>query len=282
MDPERGDKRTNVTREDVAAALPTVGIIPGDTVMFHSALSSMGHVAGGPEAVIDGLLDAVGPTGTVAMPTLCNWTPEEQDRVFERWNPETSPSYVGKITEVFRRRADAVRSDHATHSVAAIGARAQELTAKHGGGQPRLGPFADKAFATESPWERFVQWNAAYGFIGVTFQVCTLVHYVESLVVERALQRAEPRERPRLANAVSGWMRPGVWPTIRIDDRQVIEAMLAERGVVRYGRIGSATLRCARTRPMVAKWLRIVESEPQRWLPEDFVDWLKAIPAQPA
>ena len=141
MKPEPGDKSIQVTRADVTAGLRSVGIVPGDTVMFHSSLSSMGTVVGGPDTVIDGFLDAVGPTGTVAVPTLCNWKPEEQRLVFPRWDPRTTPSYVGIISETFRKRPEAVRSDHATHSVAAIGARAAELTADHGAGGLRLGPF---------------------------------------------------------------------------------------------------------------------------------------------
>ena len=277
MKPECGDKNRHVTRGDVAAAAKAVGIAPGDTLMFHSSLSSMGTVIGGPDTVIDGLLDAVALGGTVAVPTLCNWEPEEQHLVFERWNPETSPSYVGVITETLRLRPDAVRSDHATHSVAAIGARAVELTAHHGTSGLRLGPYGRSAFARRSPWERFYQWNAAYCFIGVTFRVNTMVHYVESLVVERALRRAKPEARSQLAEEVVGWMKPGVWPTIRVDDRETIEQMLADRGIVRYGKIGSATLRCVRARPMVDQWLAIVEGGPARWFPADFLEWLKGV-----
>ena len=72
MDPERGDRSVQVTREDVTCAAREVGVVPGDTLLFHSSLSSMGTVVGGPDAVIDGFLDAVGPEGTVAVPTLCN------------------------------------------------------------------------------------------------------------------------------------------------------------------------------------------------------------------
>ena len=274
MDPEPGDKRIQVTPSDVAAALRDVGVIPGDTVMFHSSLSSMGTVVGGANAVIDGFLDAVGPTGTVAVPTLCNWQPDEQHLVFERWSPATSPSYVGLITETFRLRSDAVRSDHATHSVAAIGARAEELTAAHGASGGRLGPFGDRAFARESPWERFYRWNAAYCFVGVTFRVNTMVHYVESLIVERALKQVAPAATDRMASQVQGWMKPGVWPTIRVPDREDIEQLLADRGAIRYGNIGSATLHCARAQPTVDGWLEIVEAEPDRWLPDDFLRWL--------
>ncbi len=275
MDPERGDKSVQVTREDVARAAREIGVMPGNTLFFHSSLSSMGTVIGGPDAVIDGFLDAVGPEGTVAVPTLCNWAPDEQHLVFERWDPATTPSYVGRLTETLRRRPEAIRSDHATHSVAAIGARAEELTAGHGSGGLRPGPFSAEAFARESPWERLRAWNAAYCFIGVNFTVCTMVHYVEANLAERALQRAAPERREAMAAELAGWMKPGPFPWIRIPDRLVIEELLAEQGIVRYGTIGSATFRCARAGAMVEQWIAIVEAEPERWFSDEWLDWLE-------
>ena len=58
------------TSADVTAGLHALGITAGDTVFFHSSLKSMGRVTGGPEAVIGGFLEAVGPTGTVVVPTF--------------------------------------------------------------------------------------------------------------------------------------------------------------------------------------------------------------------
>jgi len=275
VQPEKGDPSIRVKAEDVAAAAATVGVLPGDTVMFHSSLSSMGTVVGGPDAVIDGFLQAVGPQGTVAVPTLCNWKPEEQHLVFARWDVRTSPAYVGAIPEAMRRRPGALRSDHATHSVAAIGARAKELTCGHGAYGERPGPFGPKAFAVASPWQRLADWEAAYCFIGVTFRVNTMVHFVETIVVQHALERCAPERRDALAAEVEGWMKPGVWPTISIEGREEIERLLAERGLVRYGRIGSATLRCARAGTMVREWLAIVEADPGRWFPQSFCEWLE-------
>lgn len=274
MKPETGDPNARLTANDIAAALHGVGVVSGDTVMFHSSLSSMGNVVGGAPTVIEGFLEAVGPSGTVAVPTLCNWDADEQHLVFGRWDPRTTSCYVGTIPETFRQDRRACRSDHPTHSVAAIGARARELTAGHGLAGLRLGPFGEAAFARESPWQRLVDWNAAYCFVGVDFRVNTMVHLVESLIVERTLARCRPESRGRPAERVIGWMRPGVWPSIRIEDRAAYENTLAERGLVRYGKIGSATLRCARARPMVEEWVALIEADPARWLPEEFRRWL--------
>lgn len=274
MQPEKGAPTITVTSADVSRALRDVGVRPGDTVMLHSSLSSMGTVVGGAEAVIDGFLQAVGPTGTVAVPTLCNWRPGEDAQVFPRWDPTRSPSYVGRISDTLWRRPEARRSDHPTHSVAAIGARARELTASHGSHGRRQCPFGDRAFAADSPWQRLVDWNAAYCFIGVSMQMATAVHLVETMIVQRHLRRVPVDHRAALSDQIAGWMKPGVWPWVRIDDRDVLEAMLAEAGLVRYGRIGSATLRCTHMGDLVRTWVEILESDPERWLPEGYREWV--------
>ncbi len=274
MEPEKGDPNVLVTRDEVAGALAAVGVGPADTVIFHSSLSSLGTVVGGPDTVIDGFLDAVGPAGTVAVPTLCNWAPGEQELVFDRWDPATTPSYVGRLTETLRRRPEAVRSDHATHSVAAIGAGATALCADHGASGPRPGPFGERAFAVASPWQRLYDGDAAYVFVGVSLRVCTMVHFVESLLVERALAPAQPERRAALADEVQGWQKPGVWPSFRVPDRELYEAELAAAGGVQRSRCGSATVRCVRARRLVDDWLLWAEADPERWLPEAYLGWL--------
>jgi aminoglycoside 3-N-acetyltransferase len=237
----------------------------------------MGTVIGGPEAIFGGMRDAVGPEGTVAAPTLCNWKKGEEALVFPNWDPATTPCYVGVLPELFRKQPGAIRSNHATHSVAAIGKRAAELTEGHGDRGRRLGPYGDGAFAASSPWERLYQWNAAYCFIGVTYRSNTMVHYVESRIVERALERAPSSKRAALAAEVSGWMKDGVWAGVRNTEREQFEKMQAELGIVRYGKIGSATLRCARAKPMVDHWIAVLEADPERWFNETFLAWLGGI-----
>ncbi len=98
-----------------------LGVLPGDLVLVHSALTSLGKVQGGAEAVIDALLEVLGPKGTLMMPTLSTG-------VFDHAN---SPSKVGLLTEAFRQRPGVLRSFHPSHSVAALGDRAAEMTEGH-------------------------------------------------------------------------------------------------------------------------------------------------------
>jgi len=272
VEPERGDPRVEVHREDVARAARAVGIVSGDTVMFHSSLSSMGTVVGGPDTVIDGFLAAVGPEGTVAVPTLW-WHQTDPPLCMADWDPDTSPSYPGLITEHFRRRPDSVRSNNPTHSVSAIGARAVELIRDHGAAGRRPCVFGDTAFARESPWERLYRWNAAYCFIGVDFTVNTMSHFIETVLVEAALRQAPGPRRRKLSARLQARNAEGVWPWY---DRTGMQDRLADLGLLRVGRIGSATLRCIRARDMVDHTLVILRAEPEHWLQADFQAWLAA------
>jgi aminoglycoside 3-N-acetyltransferase len=278
MDHEPGDPSVHVTQNGIAEALCAAGLHAGDTVLFHSSLSSMGTVVGGPEAVIDGFLDAVGPSGTVAVPTLSSWrTLRERKRVWELWSIPDTPTYCGLIPETFRRRPEAIRSNHYTHSVSAIGPQAKALTANHGASGERESPWGPGAFAVASPWQRFYDWNVFYCLIGVNCQRLTMVHFVETHLAHRALARAAPERREELLNQIRGWTRNGIWAGIGTDKRLIAEEIFAEMGLLRYGNIGSARLRYMRIRPVVDAWIALAEEDPAYWCSDAFVRWLKMV-----
>ena len=282
MQPEPGDRTTEVTVADVADGVRSLGVGPGDVVMFHSSLKSMGRVSGGPNAVIDGFLEAVGPEGTVAVPTL--WWNGTQD--LADWDYDNSPSYPGLITETFRQRPDSIRSNNPTHSVSAIGQRAAELTADHGKWGQRPCLFGDAAFAEASPWQRFYDWNAYYCFLGVDFTYNTEAHFCECLLIEWALQQAPPEKREALLARISRWETVvDYYEASREGTGRVVEFLyprfsfknmgehLADLGLVRFGTIGAATIRGIRTRDMVDNILATLKADPDRWLAANFLPW---------
>ncbi len=112
-----------INKEDIKFSLELMDIRKGDILLVHSALSSIGYVEGGADTVIDALLETVREEGTVAMSTLTGW--------FSPFNAENTASAVGKISEKFRLRKNAVRSLHPVHSVAAIGKYAHYITQDH-------------------------------------------------------------------------------------------------------------------------------------------------------
>ena len=59
-----------ITRAGICRALDSLGLREGDCVMMHSSLSALGYMEGGADTVVDALLDAVGPTGTLLVPVF--------------------------------------------------------------------------------------------------------------------------------------------------------------------------------------------------------------------
>lgn len=114
--------------KQIAEALRALGVRPGGALLVHSSLSALGRVEGGAETVIQGLLDALGPEGTLLMPALTYDRVTMLNPVFD---VRRTRSDVGLITETFRTRPGTRRSLHPTHSVCGVGPRAAELLDAH-------------------------------------------------------------------------------------------------------------------------------------------------------
>lgn len=112
-----------ITREDILLSLDLAGIRAGDTVLMHSALTSIGNVDGGADTVIDALLETLGAEGTLVMSSLTGWSAP--------FDAPTTPTGVGLIAETFRRRPGVLRSLHPVHSVTAYGKNAAYIVAGH-------------------------------------------------------------------------------------------------------------------------------------------------------
>jgi len=262
-------ERTHVCQEAIKAALREIGLKRGDTVLVHSSLSSMGYVLGGPSTVIEAFLEVLDPTqGTLVLPTLCQ---KDIEKRFETWDIANSPSDVGRITEVGRLRPDAIRSDHPTHSVAAIGAHAEELVRDHGDAYGRPSPWGPAAFGHGSPWQRLYLWDAQYLFLGVTMSCNTIGHFAQAKFVAECLEQAGDR-RKQLAAELRGWQKPGVWPDFGF---AVVEDWLQEKDAVRYTQLGEALLRATQARPNVNTIVEKLRTVPETFLKEDFLDWLQ-------
>lgn len=260
-------QKSTVYQEDIERALRQVGVGAGDVVFFHSSLSSMGYVVGGAETVIRAFLSVIDPTrGTLVLPTLCQ---KARERRFEVWDIHRSPSDVGRITEVGRLWPGAVRSDHATHSVAAIGAQAHEITSGHATAYGRPSPWGPAAFGFGSPWERLYQMDAHYLFLGTTTSCNTIGHFAQAEFVRQLLEGAG-RARPALEARVRGWNREGVWPHFGF---AVVEEWLKAKGALRMVPIGDTLLRATRARVNVDTILEHLATEGDRFLPPDFLAW---------
>ncbi|MFM8530409.1 MAG: AAC(3) family N-acetyltransferase, partial [Ilumatobacteraceae bacterium] len=64
-----GRTTTPATVGSLVRDLRALGVELGDVLVVHSSLNALGWVAGGAAAVVDALLESVGPAGTVTMPS---------------------------------------------------------------------------------------------------------------------------------------------------------------------------------------------------------------------
>jgi len=125
-------RRTVVDADSLAGNLRAAGIGRGHVLMVHSALSRIGNVEGGADAVLQSLAEAVGDEGTILMPTYSDADAfvrsAQAGRILDL---RTERSLTGKVTDRFRTTAGTLRSSHPFSSVAARGAAAGDVVAGH-------------------------------------------------------------------------------------------------------------------------------------------------------
>ncbi len=239
--------QNTVRKKDIVTGFHSLGLREGDALLFHSSLKSFGYVHGGADTVIDGAIEAVGATGTVVVPTFVQKVNGESATYRTRrqaWNIRTSPSDVGHVTEVFRRRPEAARSDHCCDSLAAIGAEAGRAMGGHRSAGPRLSPWDEKAFGHGSPWDWLVARNALYVLMGVGFNVCSIFHYNQALWVERNYKNASESR---------------MWPGFNFN---VMGDRVKSAGLVRKTTVGPSLWHAFRVAPTIEYVCRVLDDEP--------------------
>ncbi len=247
-------RQPRVTHDDILTDLRRLGIKAGSTVLVHSSLRSIGNVDGGAESVIDALLAAVGAGGTVVFPTL---TGEETDGPEHPPHMDVirSPCWTGRIPETARRRPDAVRSLHPTHSVAAIGAAAGEFTTGHATG---VSPCDE-----QSPYYRLIRAGGLILLLGVDQECNTALHCCEELAAVPYHLQPETTaglvtDRDGARHVVTNQMHESRWDR----DFSKVDQWLAEIGAQRVGKIGQATARLISAPRMADQVLMRLRSDP--------------------
>ena len=264
----------------VRDALCTLGVTDGDILLFHSSLKSFGYIEGGADAVIDGALLAVGDRGTLVAPTLVQ---RDFANAYKNWDKNRTPSDVGRITEVFRKRPEALRSDQATHSVAAIGPMAKFLTEGHTACGPRPSIYGDYAFAESSPWQKMYDLGGKVVFMGATIESNTYRHFIEARMIARALAavRDEGAKRELLSRLAGFDDRPEyfreaaekekngtpmrlAFPYLRGDD--YLREVLSSAGLEKDTFCGASRFMLFEIRAMVDEAERRIAANPSDWI----------------
>jgi len=255
------------TAGTLASQLRALGLAAGDVVMLHSSMRSLGYVVGGPQAVVQALLDVLGPDGTLVVPTHTtdNTDPAgwRNPPVPETWwstiraetpgyDPARTPSHwMGILAELVRTWPGALRSGHPHVSCAALGRDAAEIIASH----PLDEPHGDR-----SPLGAINRLDGKVLLLGVTHRSNTSLHLAETRL------DAPPRGTAHASvlgpDGSSDWV---AWEEVIADEDDF--ARLGEEfdatGAVSIGPVGEATARLMPQRALIdfgTQWMAMYRS----------------------
>jgi aminoglycoside 3-N-acetyltransferase len=248
--------RAPVTQAGLADDLRQLGVQPGGVLLAHTSLSALGWVCGGPQAVVGALLDALGPDGTLVVPTHSNANSDpaewQNPPVPEDWwpviraempayDPARTPSAgMGAVPELVRTWPGARRSDHPHYSFAAIGPAAEPVTAGH---------ELTSGLGEASPLARVHERDGQVLLLGAGHDSNTSLHLAE--------YRIDTPRRGASGAAIRDAQGRRVWATWEDvvgdeGDFDRIGAAFDATGAVRIGRAGHGEARLMRQRELVA------------------------------
>ncbi|MEV6263057.1 AAC(3) family N-acetyltransferase [Streptomyces sp. NPDC051784] len=251
-----GDERTSTQ-------LARLGVRRGGVLLVHASMRSAGGDAWG---MADALCRAVGPEGTLVVPTF---TPENSDTsrtYLERvsgltesaraavraamppFDPALTPApSMGVLAETVRLTPAALRSAHPQTSFAALGPAAGKLLSGH---------RQDCHLGEDSPMARLYEADAQVLLLGTGFGSCTAFHLAEYRRPTRT------RRRYRCVVARGSGRRWWEYEDIALDDGDfsALGADFVRSGTaeVSVGRVGSARCHLFPFRAAVdfaTKWL---------------------------
>jgi aminoglycoside 3-N-acetyltransferase len=245
--------------------LQVLGIRPGSTLMVHASLSALAYVNGGAAAVIEALSLALGPVGTLAMPTHsgdlsdpAGWSNPPVPREWHQTIRDTMPAFdaattptwaMGAVAESFRTHRGVLRSDHPRQSCAARGPNAAWIARDHA---------LDCAMGERSPMARLYELDAWILLLGVGHERNTSLHLAEY----RARYRSKKKTRFASPVTIDGARR---W--LSVDDLDFDDSDFARLGVdyerdtesVLVAPMGASAARLMRMRPLVDYAVRWME-----------------------
>lgn len=206
-------------KADIIRGLRELGLMEGDVVLLHSALSSLGHVEGGADTVVDAFLEVLGPVGTLVVPIF---------------------GAFGAITDAVKARPGAIRSVHPLAAVSALGPRAAEICRDHW--KP------DVAHGEDTPYTRIRDAGGYVCLLGVDQDRNTTLHTAEELL-----------ELPYLTTTLETSFATPEGPVRKAfrlfpgphRDFIGLEQRFAASGRMKIGRIGSSVVRLIKCRDLL-------------------------------
>jgi aminoglycoside 3-N-acetyltransferase len=238
-------------RAELLRALRDLGVCPGDTVMLHSAFSRENGLRGSIGDLIDTFIEAVGPDGHLLMVSLhyrtasADWL--QSGRVFD---VRKTPSMMGMVSEVFRRRAGVHRSLHPTHPVLVHGPQAERFVEHH--------PDCQYPCGSGTPFDEVAKAGGCAVFFNVSIENFTFFHYLEDMVsaslpfplYDETLYSAPVIDAAGKSRTVRTYAFAR--DAIRRRRPERFYGALAAAGMVRTRRVGASQLQLVRVRDAIA------------------------------
>ena len=218
---------------ELVGQLRALGVEPGGVLLVHTSFRAVRPVERGPEGLIDALRTALGPDGTLVMPS---WT-GDADSPFD---PATTPASedLGVVAQTFWQMPGVRRAQHA-FACAAAGPQA---------GYVLRDPLPLPPHRPESPVGRVHDLHGQVLLLGVNHDADTTIHLAELIA-------GVPY---RQANHVTV-MEDGRPKRIDYGENDhccqrfnLADQWLRERGRQREGTVGHAHARLVRSRDVVA------------------------------
>jgi aminoglycoside 3-N-acetyltransferase len=241
----------------LTADLRALGVRPGAAMIVHSSLSSLGWVIGDAPAVIAALTAALGPDGTLVMPTHsgglsdpAGWVappvPQEwHARIraeMPAYDPDITPTRImGAICESFRTHPGVRRSAHPRQSCAARGPQAAFVTDGHA---------LDCAMGERSPLARLYDLDGDVLLLGVGHDRNTSLHLAEYRASWPSRRHATFAS-PVTVDGARRWLEVDDLDFDDSDFARLGEDFERDTGSVLVGKVGGASARLMRQRALV-------------------------------
>ena len=172
-----------VTHSQLIRDLTGLGVAAGQTIMLHVSVGAIGWVVGGPDVVLQALLDVLTCSGTL----MIYVAREDRTEDWPDWSPERQAVYLAEcppfdpmtsranrrwsiLTEYLRTWPGACRSANPAASVVAVGAKAQWITENH--------PL-QYGYGPGSPLAKLCEAGGQVLLLGAPLDTVTLLHYSE-------------------------------------------------------------------------------------------------------
>jgi aminoglycoside N3'-acetyltransferase len=241
-----------VRPDQVVAQLRALGVREGGVLLVHISFRAVRPIEDGPLGLIEALRVAVGPNGTLVMPS---WGGSDD----EPFDPATTPASrsLGVVADTFWRRPRVRRASH-QHAFAAVGPEAEAILSD---------PLPLPPHRPESPVGRVHDADGRVLLLGVDHDADTTIHLAELIA-------GVPYRVPKHLTV----LRDGRRERIEYGENdhccarfRLVDEWLRESGLQVEGTVGHGTGRLAHARDIVRVVVPRLEADPLLFLhsPDD-------------